>query len=131
MAATESFNNLVRADLRTQEGISLPVTLILLLFVFGSVVAAGLPLAVGLLTIPATLDGIALVALITNTSIYALNIARSSGWRWRSIICCLSSPATERNWCGVRCLTRSAWPSLHLARPSSSPACRWQSGSWG
>lgn len=79
VAATESFNNLVSSDLRTQEGISLPVTLILLVFVFGSVVAAGLPLAVGLLTIPATLGGIALVALLTDTSIYVVNITTVLG----------------------------------------------------
>ncbi len=79
VAATESFNNLVSADLRTQEGISLPVTLILLVFVFGSVVAAGLPLAVGLLTIPATLGGIALIALLTDTSIYVVNITTVLG----------------------------------------------------
>lgn len=79
VAATESFNNLVSADLRTQELISLPVTLILLIIVFGSVVAAGLPLAVGLLTIPATLGGIAVVALLTDTSIYVVNITTVLG----------------------------------------------------
>lgn len=79
VAASEAFNSLVSRDLRVQELVSLPLTLIVLVLVFGSLVAAGLPLAVGLVSIPAALGGIALMALLTDASIYVLNIATMLG----------------------------------------------------
>ncbi|HET9015284.1 MAG TPA: MMPL family transporter, partial [Thermomicrobiaceae bacterium] len=77
--ANAAFSRAVESDLRTQETLSLPITLILLVVVFGSLVAAGLPLAVGILSIPAALGGIAVMAHLTNTSIYVLNIATILG----------------------------------------------------
>jgi len=77
--ANAAFARAVESDLRTQETLSLPITLVLLVIVFGSLVAAGLPLAVGILSIPAALGGIALMAHLTDTSIYVLNIATILG----------------------------------------------------
>lgn len=78
-AANQAFSDQVEEDLRTQEIVSLPITLIVLVLVFGSLVAAGLPLAVGLLSIPASLGAIAVMAHLTQTSIYVLNIATILG----------------------------------------------------
>lgn len=78
-AANAAFTTNVERDLRTQEIVSLPITLLLLVFVFGSLVAAGLPLAIGILSIPAAMGGIAVMAHLTDTSIYALNIASVLG----------------------------------------------------
>ncbi|MDI3339616.1 MAG: MMPL family transporter [Sphaerobacter sp.] len=78
-AAYQSFTTLAQADLRRQEIISLPITLVVLVLVFGSLVAAGLPLLVGLLSIPAALGGIAVMAHLTDTSVYVLNIATILG----------------------------------------------------
>src|SRR5215472_12111790 len=52
-----AFNTTLESDLQRAEKVSLPVALILLLLIFGSVVAAGLPLGVGVLTILAGLAG--------------------------------------------------------------------------
>lgn len=78
-AAYDSFTRLVQSDLQRQEIVSLPITLIVLVLVFGSLVAAGLPLLVGILSIPAALGAIALMAHLTDTSIYVLNIATILG----------------------------------------------------
>jgi len=47
----KAFNTTLESDLQRAEYISLPVSLILLLLIFGAVVAASLPVAVGLLAI--------------------------------------------------------------------------------
>ncbi len=52
----KAFNTTLESDLQRAETVTLPVTLILLVVIFASVVAAGLPLGVGILTI---LGGIA------------------------------------------------------------------------
>jgi RND superfamily putative drug exporter len=67
------------SDLRRSELISLPLAALALLFVFGSVVAAALPLAVGGAAVAAALAGIFLVASATPMSIFVLNLATLLG----------------------------------------------------
>ena len=67
------------ADLRRSELISLPLAALALLFVFGSVVAASLPLAVGGAAVVTALAGIFLVASATPMSIFVLNLATLLG----------------------------------------------------
>jgi RND superfamily putative drug exporter len=67
------------SDLRRSELISLPLAALALLFVFGSVVAAALPLAVGGAAVLAALAGIFLVASATPMSIFVLNLATLLG----------------------------------------------------
>ena len=67
------------ADLRRSEMISLPLAALALLFVFGSVVAAALPLAVGGAAVLTALAGIFLVASATPMSIFVLNLATLLG----------------------------------------------------
>ena len=67
------------ADLRRSEVISLPLAALALLFVFGSVVAAGVPLVVGGTAVLVALAAIFLVASVTPMSIFVLNLATLLG----------------------------------------------------
>ena len=66
-------------DLQRAELVSLPIAAVVLLLVFGSVLAAGTPLFVAGLAIPASLALIYLVAQQVEMSIYVLNIATMLG----------------------------------------------------
>jgi RND superfamily putative drug exporter len=72
-------SNRVEADLRKAEMIALPITLVLLVFVFGSVVAALLPLAVGVLAIIGTFAVLQLLTVFTSVSIFSLNLTTALG----------------------------------------------------
>ena len=67
------------SDLRRSELISLPLAAIVLLLVFGSVVAAGLPLAVGGAAVVVALAGIFGVAHVTRMSVFVLNLTTLLG----------------------------------------------------
>ena len=69
----------IEEDLARAETLSLPITLILLVLVFGSVVAAGLPLGVGILAILGTFLVLRILASMTEVSIYALNLTTAMG----------------------------------------------------
>jgi RND superfamily putative drug exporter len=66
-------------DLQRAELISLPLAALALLLVFGSVVAAGVPLAVGGAAVLVALAGIFVVASVTPMSIFVLNLATLLG----------------------------------------------------
>ena len=72
--AKQSEKELLQAEL-----ISGPFALLILLAVFASVVAAGLPLLVAALTIPTTLAAVFFVAQTTELSIYVQNVATMLG----------------------------------------------------
>lgn len=72
-------NETIEEDLITSEMIALPITLVLLVLVFGSVVAAGLPLVVGMLSVVGTMLALRLLAEVTDVSIYALNLTTMMG----------------------------------------------------
>ena len=67
------------ADLRRSEVISLPLAALALLFVFGSAVAAGVPLIVGGTAVVVALAGIFLVGSVMPMSIFVLNLATLLG----------------------------------------------------
>jgi len=67
------------SDLRRSEVISLPLAAVALLLVFGSVVAAGMPLVVGGTSVIVALAAIFLVASVTPMSIFVLNLATLLG----------------------------------------------------
>ena len=69
-----SKEDLVRAEL-----ITLPLTLLALLVVFSSAIAAMMPLAMGLMAVTVTLGLLSLVALKLEISIFALNITTMLG----------------------------------------------------
>ncbi len=66
-------------DLLRAEMIALPITLILLVVIFGSVVAATLPLIVGVLSIIGTFFVLQVMSGFTDVSIYALNLTTALG----------------------------------------------------
>ena len=66
-------------DLQRSELISLPLAALALLLVFGSVVAAGVPLVVGGAAVLVALAAIFLVASVTPMSIFVLNLATLLG----------------------------------------------------
>jgi uncharacterized membrane protein YdfJ with MMPL/SSD domain len=66
-------------DLARAETVSLPIAAIVLVLVFGSIVAAAMPLLVAGLAIPTSIGIINLVAQQTDMSIYVLNIATMLG----------------------------------------------------
>src|SRR5206468_7860910 len=66
-------------DLRRSELISLPLAAIALLIVFGSVVAAAVPLVVGGAAVVVALAAISVIAGLTPMSIFVLNLATLLG----------------------------------------------------
>src|SRR6266705_1123856 len=75
----QAFNTTLESDLQRAETVTLPVTLILLVVIFASIVAAGLPLGVGILTIVGGLAGTFFLNRFTDVSQYALNIVTLIG----------------------------------------------------
>ncbi|MCC5950665.1 MAG: MMPL family transporter [Acidimicrobiia bacterium] len=69
----------IESDLRTAELIALPLTLLLLLWVFRSVVAALLPVLIGGFAIVGTFVVLELLASVTEVSIFALNLTTALG----------------------------------------------------
>jgi trehalose monomycolate/heme transporter len=74
-----AINSAVTGNIARAEGISLPVLLILLVVIFGSVVAGVLPVAIGGLAILGSFTVLRLITLATTVSIYSLNITTILG----------------------------------------------------
>ncbi|MFF5207939.1 MMPL family transporter [Streptosporangium sp. NPDC000396] len=72
-------NTQTGADLQQAEAISMPVLLVLLALVFGSLVAAGLPLIVGLLSVAGALFLLRLLTEVTDVSVFSLNVVTMLG----------------------------------------------------
>jgi RND superfamily putative drug exporter len=66
-------------ELLQAESVSFPFAALILILVFSSLVAAGMPLIVAALAIPTTLAGVYLVAQVTELSIYVQNVATMLG----------------------------------------------------
>jgi RND superfamily putative drug exporter len=66
-------------DLQRAETVSLPIVTLVLIFVFASIVAAGMPLLVAGLAIPSTLGLVFFVSQRVEMSVYVLNIATMLG----------------------------------------------------
>jgi RND superfamily putative drug exporter len=79
MPLNEDFERVTESDLKRAEAVSLPLALLMLLFVFGSVVAAGLPIGVGVLAVTGGFVGTLLLARLMDVSIYATNIVTMIG----------------------------------------------------
>src|SRR5271169_2134623 len=74
-----AINNEVTADIAKAEGFSMPVLLILLLVIFGSLAAASLPLAIGGVAILGSFTVLRLLTMATTVSIYSVNITTILG----------------------------------------------------
>jgi putative drug exporter of the RND superfamily len=71
--------NQVGKSLAIAESIAVPLILILLLFAFGSVVAALLPLAIGGIAILATFGELFILGSVTNVSVYSISLTTQLG----------------------------------------------------
>lgn len=71
---TKELNDQTAADLARAEAISMPVLLVLLVIVFGSLVAAGLPLVVGAFAVVGALVLLRLLTELTQVSVFSLNV---------------------------------------------------------
>ncbi len=74
-----AINSKISKDLAVAEMISIPLTFILLAFVFGALVASAMPLVVGVSAILGSFFLIYLFTLFTNVSIFALNLITGLG----------------------------------------------------
>ncbi len=79
LSITKAFDTTLEDDLQRAELVSLPLVLLLLLVVFAAVVAALLPLGVGILAVVGGLSGTLLLARFTDVSQYALNVVTLIG----------------------------------------------------
>jgi RND superfamily putative drug exporter len=79
LAINHDFEQILQADLRRAEFVSLPLVAILLFIVFATLVAMLLPLGVGGLAVVGGLAGVGLLARITDVSTYATNIVTLIG----------------------------------------------------
>jgi RND superfamily putative drug exporter len=78
----ETFNEVgktIERDIVRAEVIAFPVVAVLLILVFGSAIAAGLPLLIGVLSILGTFLALHLTVKFTDVSIYSVNLATSLG----------------------------------------------------
>ena len=74
-----AIDNEVTADIAKAEGFSMPVLLILLLVIFGSLAAASLPVAIGGVAILGSFTVLRLLTMATTVSIYSVNITTILG----------------------------------------------------
>ena len=74
-----AINTKISEDLKLSESISIPLTFILLVFVFGALTASAMPLLVGVSAILGSFLIIYLLTLFTGVSIFALNLITGLG----------------------------------------------------
>jgi len=73
------FNAKIETDLFQAEAISLPIALLILLAVFGTLIGAALPLVIAGFAMPTAFAAISLLANVTDMSIFVTNIATMIG----------------------------------------------------
>ncbi len=76
---THAINEKIGKDLKLAETIAIPLTFVLLAFVFGALVASAMPLVVGISAILGSFFLIYLFSLFTNVSVFALNLITGLG----------------------------------------------------
>ena len=74
-----AINEKIESDLKIAEAISIPLTFILLVLVFGAMVASAMPLIVGVSAILGAFFILYLISLFTSVSVYALNLTTGMG----------------------------------------------------
>ena len=75
----EAINNRISSDLKFAEAISIPLTFLFLLFVFGGLIASAMPVVVGVSAILGAFVILYLISLATGVSIFALNLVTGLG----------------------------------------------------
>jgi RND superfamily putative drug exporter len=69
----------IKDDLARAESFAVPITLLLLILIFGGLVAAGLPLVVGLVAVLGTFFTLWVVTLFTDVSVFSINLVTAMG----------------------------------------------------
>jgi uncharacterized membrane protein YdfJ with MMPL/SSD domain len=72
-------NSQLQRDLLLMESIAVPLSFLVLVWVFGGLLAAALPVAVGLMAIMGSLAVLRFIAFSTDVSIFALNVSIAMG----------------------------------------------------
>ena len=78
-AFSRDSQNLATEDLKRGEAIGVPVAMVILIFVFGALVAAGLPLVLSVFTIAVGLGLTVLIGMGFELSIFAINVLAAFG----------------------------------------------------
>ncbi|HKA69854.1 MAG TPA: MMPL family transporter, partial [Actinomycetes bacterium] len=73
-AIFDEINTTVQEDIARAEGLSMPILLVLLVVIFGSLAAASLPLAIGAITVLGAFTMLRLLTLVTDVSVFSINI---------------------------------------------------------
>ncbi len=79
-AINHDTQKLYSRDLTKGESIAIPIALLVLAFMFGTLVAIGVPLAFAAVTIPSTLGAVWVVAHFTDMAVYVTNIVSLIGF---------------------------------------------------
>ncbi|MDJ0392681.1 MMPL family transporter [Rhodococcus sp. G-MC3] len=74
-----SFSTTLQSDLVRSEAIAIPITLILLIIIFGGVVAAAVPVFVGILSVVSALAILRALTTVTEVSSFSINVASLLG----------------------------------------------------
>ncbi len=74
-----AINGRIQDDLKLAEAISIPLVFILLVIIFGALVASAMPLVIGVTAILGTFFGLYLLTLFTDVSVFALNLTTGLG----------------------------------------------------
>jgi RND superfamily putative drug exporter len=72
-------SNQVASDLAVAEAIAVPIIMVLLVIVFGSVIAALLPLAIGTIAVFGTFALLSVLGSVTDVSVFAINLTTALG----------------------------------------------------
>ena len=74
-----SINSQIREDLKLAETIAIPLNILMLMFVFGAAIAAGLPMVVALGSITGSFFVLYIITRFTDVSVFALNLITGLG----------------------------------------------------
>jgi RND superfamily putative drug exporter len=79
LGVQQEIRDKVKHDLKTSESIAVPISLAVLVVVFGGLIAAALPVVVGVVSIVSTLSVLLLMTTITDVSVHALTVTTAFG----------------------------------------------------
>jgi len=69
----------IKKDLAKAESLAIPITMLLLLLVFGTMVAAGMPLVIAIVAVMVSFLALYVTTLVTDVSIFSVNLVTSLG----------------------------------------------------
>ncbi|OBK09989.1 MMPL family transporter [Mycobacterium asiaticum] len=79
LGVQQEIRDKVKHDLKLSESIAVPISLAVLVVVFGGLIAAALPVVVGVVSIVSTLSVLLLLTTITDVSVHALTVTTAFG----------------------------------------------------